>query len=141
MAWQRGETVEETKAAVPEREFRRFAAFFAKEPFPDEKADIWFARLFVAVLAPWREKGAKELSPIDVMPDWWGEIKKPQQPQTAKDWADLFRNFARAKGGKVLDAKGNVIHDGSKRRKPRHPHKRQLPAAGGGADQRTEPPQ
>lgn len=127
LAWQRGEDVEETKAAISERGFRQFAAFFNKEPPLEEKLDFWMGRLVAAVLAPWQKKGA---DPRELIPDWWGETKKPQ---SVDEWKSLFRNFARAKGGKIIDSKGNVTH-GKVGRQSGDRHKRELPAAGGGAE-------
>lgn len=137
LAWQRGEDVEETKAAISERGFRQFAAFFGREPPLEEKIDFWMGRLVAAVLAPWQKKSAKEIDPRELIPDWWGERKKVDQPQTVEQWKSLFRNFALMKGGKVVKAGGN---GGSEHREPGDHRQRQREAADGGAHQRPDEP-
>lgn len=64
-------------AGMPISEYVHWRAIYEVEPFPEERADIRAAEsLRMTLIAA----GIKKLPKIDdLIPDWWGERKTPQQ--------------------------------------------------------------
>lgn len=87
-----GRTVAEAKRRLTIREFRRWQAFAAVEPFGEERADLRMAIGACVNANIHRAKNQKAFKPGDFMPRF-GVVKKAQ---SAKEQVALLKAFAAA---------------------------------------------
>lgn len=90
------------RAAWPEADFRRYAAYRARWPGPEARLDFWFGQLLAVLANMFRKPGAKPVSPADLIPDWWADRAEAAGPKTVEDWKALLTAMVKARGGTIV---------------------------------------
>jgi hypothetical protein len=65
------------------REFAEWMAYYALEPWGEERADLRAGIVAAAAIAPWTKKGSTPPRPSDFMPKF-GQRSDPPRPQSVE---------------------------------------------------------
>jgi Protein of unknown function (DUF4035) len=82
-------------------EYLNWQAYFALDPFGEERADYRAGIIAATIANVHRAKGQKAFTPPDFMPRFGGERTRGARPQTPAQMLAVFRMFTRAAGGTI----------------------------------------
>ena len=92
-----GMSRKQAQREIDSREFAEWVAEYRIEPWGELRSDLRAGIIASAALAPWSKKG-REPRPIDLMPKFGGEAKRPRQSEAEMKavWAHAVAGFAKA---------------------------------------------
>jgi len=96
-------SVSRAQREIDSREFSEWQAFWAVEPWGDERADIRSAMICCVTANAWRGKDDPPATLKDFLPKFGAEDESPEEiePDTADDLKRKLIAFTRALGGSV----------------------------------------